>query len=229
MHPTLPSLFGELGTSLDSNTAAAHFLPKHARVRRRKDLRWQTRQLDALCSAMDSNAVGYNMWNYNQDNDAGDELNVGEWADGWNGEDFSIVYRKLDGSVGVRCLEAVIVSLWLLRVILVNRLLQRPYPMRVAGMDLSYSFDMFTLQFDLSFRQSDAVKSRTTLVFLPEDLYGLGELDIALSDGTAKYNSKVIEISNTNCAVLTLLPRRKNSLSCTRRIHPTLCTRFESL
>lgn len=50
---------------------------------------------------------------------------------------------------------------------------------------------MHTLEFKLEFAASDAVSSRETLIYLPASVYGLGEVDLQTSDGSAVYNVAV--------------------------------------
>ncbi|KAM0749528.1 glycoside hydrolase [Meredithblackwellia eburnea MCA 4105] len=193
----LPLILGETGVPFDLNGRNAFDTG---------DFHYQERMMDAICSACESNLVNFNLWNYNP-------LNNDEWGDSWNSENFCwysesdrtpAALKAVEGkgederlNVGARVLNAV----------------ERPYACKVAGIPLSTSFEMTTLDFTLSFanplpgakpllpqRLADtrsvpldgkAVAARETEIFLPRRRYAKpfadGKLKVKIGKGDGEW------------------------------------------
>lgn len=119
-----PVFIGETGVPMDMNGGEAF---------RSGDFTWQARMMDAVISALEGNLIGFTLWNYNP-------LNEDATGDQWNGENFSwfsnFRARKIGAGSrdqvdttlddGGRILESVV----------------RPYPAKVAGIPLSFEYDV---------------------------------------------------------------------------------------
>lgn len=99
--------------------------------------------------------MSYTLWNYTSDND-------NKRGDQWNGEDLSIFSisqqkDKSDINSGGRALAAAI----------------RPYPYKIAGKPIEYSFNMGDREFYLKFN-SDKTINAPTEIFVPDFHFGKG-------------------------------------------------------
>ncbi|EKM78270.1 hypothetical protein AGABI1DRAFT_75777, partial [Agaricus bisporus var. burnettii JB137-S8] len=155
----VPVIFGECGIPMDMNQGIAFTT---------EEFLWQRRMMDAMITGFDRSSVGFNLWNYNPDN-------TDEHGDKWNGENFSwfsqrrampnflLEYEQntphLDG--GGRILDAIV----------------RPYPAKVAGTPLDFSYEMMNGEFTFSWmvplqgvRDENELGSYETEIFLPSQL-----------------------------------------------------------
>ncbi|KAJ7672413.1 glycoside hydrolase [Mycena polygramma] len=119
-----PVLIGECGVPMDMNKGEAF---------RTDDFTWQARMMDAMITGLERSLVGFTLWNYNPFNDD-------QSGDFWNGENFSwfskrralpasLLYFEQDApslDQGGRILSAVV----------------RPYPAKIAGIPLSFEYEM---------------------------------------------------------------------------------------
>ncbi|KAG9124154.1 hypothetical protein FRC07_012642 [Ceratobasidium sp. 392] len=160
LHSSRPVIIGECGIPMDMNDGVAFVSG---------DFEWHTRMMDAMMTALEQNLIGFTLWNYNPDNDD-------VHGDFWNGENFSWFSRcradsalltspsspLLDQSTqaldtGARLLLAIV----------------RPYPAKVAGTPLSFSYEprngSFRFVYDTA-SLGDLVRSKETEVFLPASL-----------------------------------------------------------
>ena len=149
-----PTLVGEVGIPLDMNERESY---------RTGDFSRQEAALERSLSAIETNLLGYTLWNYTADN-------TNARGDQWNGEDLSVFSRdqqplRRDAYAGGRALGSVI----------------RAYPHRVAGTPLRYRFDAPSATFVLEF-EHDASAHGPTEVFLPDYHYGQG-YEVFVSDG----------------------------------------------
>ncbi|KAI5480839.1 glycoside hydrolase family 5 protein [Pseudohyphozyma bogoriensis] len=175
-----PVVIGETGVPFDMNDKAAF---------KTGNFSWQERQMDAICSALESNLVSFNLWNYNP-------LNNDEWGDSWNSENFSwfslsdVTKDALDHAlktggedarlnVGARVLDAV----------------ERPYACKVAGIPTHANYNFRSKVYTFRFanpsptaastppvkEQADTahpplhgtpIQSRETEIYLPRRRYG---------------------------------------------------------
>ena len=124
------------------------------------DFRKCTHALDRTMGALEHAQVSYTIWCYQPDN-------TNEHGDGWNGEDLSLFSRDQvvqgeedDLFAGGRSLLAVI----------------RPYPYRVAGDVIRFSFHLYSRhrRFDLVFRADHYLSTKETIIFLPKYQYPHG-------------------------------------------------------
>ncbi|KAK4056119.1 hypothetical protein OIO90_002850 [Microbotryomycetes sp. JL221] len=202
----LPIVLGETGVPFDLNNKQSFDTNGEG------DYKWQTRMMDAICSALEQCLISYNLWHYNP-------LNEHTWGDSWNGEDFSIfslserTRSKLDKAlgkqdklnVGARALDA----------------FERPYACKIAGIPLSTSFNRHSrskrfklcyvnpfspLKFGVRLSQSQATvdsppvvgfepRSRETEIYLPTRVFGQAtigsRLKVTVSDGTWRYDEEL--------------------------------------
>ncbi|KAG8740377.1 hypothetical protein FRC10_004386 [Ceratobasidium sp. 414] len=155
-----PVIIGECGIPMDMNNGEAF---------KSGDFEWHARMMDSLMTALERNLVGFTLWNYNPDNDD-------VHGDFWNGENFSWFSRcRADSSLpfdasssllnqSSRALDA---GARLLPVIV------RPYPAKVAGTPLSFSYEPRTGAFKFIYDTSasaDLVRSKESEMFLPASL-----------------------------------------------------------
>ncbi|GAA5943957.1 uncharacterized protein JCM15063_006127 [Sporobolomyces koalae] len=145
----IPVVLGETGCPFDLNGG-----PEKVKRVRNGDWRGsdQERMVDAILHAIGERGLAsYNLWNYNP-------LNTDEWGDSWNGENFSW-YSATDATpdrikiaeddalrsgedpamaklnVGARVLDAI----------------ERPYPVKTAGIPLRVSYDFHDLSFSFAY------------------------------------------------------------------------------
>ncbi|KAH8827138.1 glycoside hydrolase family 5 protein [Flagelloscypha sp. PMI_526] len=133
-----PVIIGECGIPMDMNRREAFSTD---------DFTWQSRMMDAMITGLDRALVGFTLWNYNP-------FNTDIEGDDWNGENFSWFSRH-------RALPSSLLSYEQTAVTLDNggRILNavvRPYPAKVAGIPLSFDYEMTTWDFHL---QVDAAGS----------------------------------------------------------------------
>jgi len=141
-----PSLIGEFGIPFDLHEKEAY---------KTGDYSTHEIVLDRSFQAMESNLMSYTLWNYTSDND-------NKRGDQWNGEDLSIFSisqqkDKSDINSGGRALAAAI----------------RPYPYKIAGKPIEYSFNMGDREFYLKFN-SDKTINAPTEIFVPDFHFGKG-------------------------------------------------------
>lgn len=131
-----------------------------------------TSALDRTMCALERAQVSFTIWCYQPDN-------TNEHGDGWNGEDLSLFSR--DQAVpgeedslfdGGRSLQAAI----------------RPYPCRVAGDVVRFSFSLYRKdrRFILVFEADHGLATRETEIFLPKYQYPHG-VTIVVTEGSGSY------------------------------------------
>lgn len=159
-----PAIIGECGIPMDMNDGEGF---------KRKNYEWHLRMMDALMTALERNLVGFTLWNYNPENDDAH-------GDFWNGENFSwFSQSRADCAVSstsdssstmlTQSSKALDAGARLLPVLV------RPYPAKVAGTPLEFSYEPETgeLRFVYETSRSEVVRARETEVFLPAKLaYG---------------------------------------------------------
>jgi hypothetical protein len=139
-----PSLLGEFGIPFDMNRARA-YKTGHFNI--------QAKALDRSFRIAEKNLMNYTLWNYTADN-------TNERGDQWNGEDlsiFSLSQRKnpADINSGGRALDAAI----------------RPYPKKVAGKLLEYSYNYKKKELLIRF-SVEKLSVFPTEIFIPEYTWG---------------------------------------------------------
>lgn len=170
-------LIGECGIPFDLGSGGQKSFFFRSRQRKTAfetgDFKTATHALSRTLNALDHGMASYTIWCYQPDN-------TNEYGDGWNGEDLSLFSRDQikpgeedDLFAGGRALLAAI----------------RPYPVRVAGEVLRFSFDLYRKdrRFDLVFRIDQDVQSKETIVFLPMYQYPHG-VNVVVTKGTGKFN-----------------------------------------
>jgi len=124
------------------------------------DFKKCTSAMDRTMCALEVAQVSYTIWCYELDN-------TNKYGDGWNGEDLSLFSRDqvIPGDednlyAGGRSLLAVI----------------RPYPVRVAGDVVTFSFSLYRKdrKFELIFKADHNLATKETEVFLPKYQYPHG-------------------------------------------------------
>lgn len=140
----VPSLLGEFGIPYDMNKAKAY---------RTGNFSTQAKALDRSFRVAEKNLLNYTLWNYTADN-------TNPRGDNWNGEDLSIFSltqqtNPADINSGGRALDAAV----------------RPFPKKVAGNLLEYSFNYKTKELVIRFNV-EKVSDYPTEIFLPEYTYG---------------------------------------------------------
>jgi Glycoside hydrolase family 5 C-terminal domain len=160
-----PVLIGECGIPFD--------LHDHRRVDGQdfEDFTKCTQALNTTMRALEHALVSYTIWTY-------EPSNTNKYGDHWNGEDLSLFSRDQvvpgeedDLFAGGRSLLAAI----------------RPYPCRVAGEVLRYSFHLYTRKrkFVFSFRADHTLSTSETEIFLPKYHYPHGvKVTVSHGDGT---------------------------------------------
>ncbi|KAG8708082.1 hypothetical protein FRC08_000114 [Ceratobasidium sp. 394] len=155
-----PVIIGECGIPMDMNNGEAF---------KSGDFEWHARMMDSLMTALERNLVGFTLWNYNPDNDD-------VHGDFWNGENFSWFSRcRADSSLPSdassplldQSSHALDTGARLLPVIV------RPYPAKVAGVPLSFSYEPRTGAFKFVYDTSanaDLIGSKESEIFLPASL-----------------------------------------------------------
>jgi hypothetical protein len=135
----MPCLLGEFGIPFNMNGGRAY---------KTGDFSPQEEALDLYYNAIDGACLHSAVWNYS----AGHR---GEWGDGWNGEDNSIVSRGPGGEARGRAMGG-----WL-----------RPYPMATAGTPLDCRWDRKRGSFRFRYRADPALKAPTE-IFIPAECLG---------------------------------------------------------
>ena len=165
----IPTLIGEFGLPMDLDGKRAY---------RDGDYSKHIEALDAYFKGMEANLLHYTLWNYTADN-------TNARGDHWNDEDLSVFSTDQqthpeDINSGGRALEAII----------------RPYPRKIAGELLSYSFDWKEGLFIMEFTPDPSITAPTE-IFVPQ--FHFPEYDVTLSSGTyqkePKHQRLLIQIS----------------------------------
>ncbi|KZS86841.1 glycoside hydrolase family 5 protein [Sistotremastrum niveocremeum HHB9708] len=133
-----PVIIGETGVPMDMNGEEAF---------RTGQFTWQAKMMDALMTGIERSMVGVNLWNYNPDNDD-------KRGDDWNGENFSWFSSGRARAKGTASLAQNDHSLDQGGRIL--RAIVRPYPAKVAGVPLSFDFEIHTGRFVFSWALPEA-------------------------------------------------------------------------
>lgn len=171
-----PVLIGECGIPFDLGGRENHpvcfpcFADKSAFET--GDFSMCTSALNRTMGALEEAQVSYTIWCYQPEN-------TNKHGDGWNGEDLSLFSRDqvLPGDennlfAGGRSLLAAI----------------RPYPHRVAGNVIRFSFHLYrkNRRFDLVFDADHSLTSNQTEIFLPRYHYPNG-VDVRIKKGDGSY------------------------------------------
>lgn len=154
----IPTIIGEFGIPYDLNDKKAY---------QTGDFTMQKKALDRSMRIMERARTGYCLWNYTPDN-------TNERGDQWNGEDLSIFSQDQqnnpeDINSGGRALETFI----------------RPYPYKISGELIKYSFDMESCHFMLAFEDNKKI-NKPTKIFIPKYHYKDG-FEVKMSDGEYDY------------------------------------------
>jgi hypothetical protein len=161
-----PILIGECGIPFDLHDFR-HFHRKDF-----EDFTKCTQAMNTTMRALEYAQVSYTIWTYEPDN-------TNKYGDNWNGEDLSLFSRDQvdpgeedDLFAGCRSLLAAI----------------RPYPCRVAGDVIHYSFHPYTRKrkFVLSFCADHTLTTSETEIFLPKYHYPHG-VKVTVSKGGGTY------------------------------------------
>ena len=132
-----------------------------------------TTAMDRTMSALENAAVSYTIWCYQPENTNAN-------GDGWNGEDLSLFSRDqvVEGDednlfAGGRSLNAVI----------------RPYPCRIAGDLVRFSFRLFRRdrRFDFVFKPDHRLAVKETEIFLPRYQFPYGVKVLILPESAGTY------------------------------------------
>ncbi|KAF8595793.1 glycoside hydrolase family 5 protein [Ceratobasidium sp. AG-I] len=191
-----PVIIGECGIPMDMNDGAAFATG---------NFEWHMRMMDALMTALERNLVGFTLWNYNPDNDD-------THGDFWNGENFSwfsqsraatalpsnLLSPQLDESskaldAGARLLSVLV----------------RPYPAKVAGTPIEFSYEPTTGTFKFVYDASDNtsfVRARETEIFVPAALVESRKLVVSAQDTKWSYDAarQTLFIVHTGTGVRTV-------------------------
>lgn len=172
-----PVLIGECGIPFDlggSDGRQPFFFPgsESKAAFETNDFSKCTSALDRSMRAMEHAQVSYTIWCYEPNN-------TNKYGDGWNGEDLSLFSRDqaIPGEEnnlfdGGRSLLAAI----------------RPYPVRVAGDVLKFSFSLYSKKrkFKLVFKADHSLATKETVVFLPKYHYPHG-VNVFIKAGGGSY------------------------------------------
>lgn len=153
----VPVIIGEVGISVDLDEREAY---KLSNTTANENIHYvnQNGALDRSMRCLEDNKLSFTLWNYAASN-------THEHGDGWNGEDLSLFSRqgqknKNDIYSGGRALPAAI----------------RPYPLRLSGSLVSYSFNPFDSKrsFELTIKRSQSFPTehgQTTIIYVPRYQY----------------------------------------------------------
>ena len=166
----IPTLIGEFGLPFDMNGKEAY---------RTGDYTTHIQALNAYFTAIEHHMLNATLWNYTSDND-------NEHGDQWNGEDLSIFSPDqqtdpADIHSGGRALQTVV----------------RPYPKKIAGKPVLFSFDPDNRHFAVEFDPDDQATGPTE-IFVPSYQYPDG-YEVTLSAGIYEKDSagQVLRIKHT--------------------------------
>ncbi|MCE7736625.1 MAG: glycoside hydrolase family 5 protein [Candidatus Heimdallarchaeota archaeon] len=153
----IPSLIGEFGIPFDLNNKKSY---------RTGDYKTHIAALSLYYDLLDELMLNSTLWNYTSDNS-------NEWGDLWNLEDLSIFSRDQqsnpdDLNSGGRAIEGFC----------------RPYPIKIAGEPINYSFNQKRGIFRLTYI-NDPSLDYDTIIFVPKIQYPHG-YDLSLSNGESK-------------------------------------------
>lgn len=131
-----------------------------------------TNALDRTMRSLEVAKVSFTLWCYQPDN-------TNQYGDGWNGEDLSLFSKSQvvpgkedDLFAGGRSLVAAI----------------RPYPCRIAGDLIDYSFNIYRKdrKFDMLFQVDPTLDINETEIFVPKYQYPHG-IDVTIMKGDGQY------------------------------------------
>lgn len=173
-----PVLIGECGIPFDlgGRDRKPLFFPDHESKTAFEtgDFSKCTMAMDRTMSALEKAAVSYTIWCYQPEN-------RNAIGDGWNGEDLSLfsLDQVAEGDdednlfPGGRSLEAVI----------------RPYPCRIAGDLVRFSFRVFRRdrRFDFVFKPDHRLAVKETEIFLPRFQYPYGVTVTIIPESSGTY------------------------------------------
>ncbi|CAE7100847.1 unnamed protein product [Rhizoctonia solani] len=154
-----PIIIGECGIPMDMN---------HGEGFKFKYYKWHLRMMDALMTSLEQNLVGFTLWNYNP-------LNDDAHGDSWNGENFSW-FSQSRADPNLSATKALVQSNKVLdagaRLLPV---LVRPYPAKIAGHPVEFTYEPYDGSFTLVYRTLDpslttSIRARETEIFLPTQL-----------------------------------------------------------
>ncbi|KAF8750383.1 Cellulase (glycosyl hydrolase family 5) [Rhizoctonia solani] len=154
-----PTIIGECGIPMDMNNGAGFAIEPY---------KWHLRMMDALMTALERNLVGFTLWNYNPCNDDAH-------GDSWNGENFSW-FSQLRAAPDLSSAQSLSQSNKALdtgaRLLSV---LVRPYPAKISGYPIKFSYEPSNGSFEFVFKAFDpsrnkSIRSRETEIYLPTEL-----------------------------------------------------------
>ncbi|KAF8695014.1 Cellulase (glycosyl hydrolase family 5), partial [Rhizoctonia solani] len=154
-----PTIIGECGIPMDMNDGAGFTIEPY---------KWHLRMMDALMTALERNLVGFTLWNYNPCNDDAH-------GDSWNGENFSW-FSQLRAAPDLSSAQSLSQSNKALdtgaRLLSV---LVRPYPAKISGYPIKFSYEPSNGSFEFVFKAFDpsrnkSIRSRETEIYLPTEL-----------------------------------------------------------
>jgi len=185
-----PVVLGECGIPFDMNEKEAM---------RTNNFKWQAMMMDAMITGLERSLLSFTLWNYNPDN-------TDEHGDSWCGENFSWFgnahrrSQKLTTTLSVSQSDPTVKSLLeqdnkdlddggrILRAVV------RPYPAKVAGVPVRWSYELNTGRVEFTWKEpkADEMRCRETEVFFPDTLLPDGKKIIleGLSDETWSYDRR---------------------------------------
>jgi len=149
-----PTVITQVGIPFDMNKGKSF---------QKNDFSLQNKALDSSLKAIESNLLSYFIWSYTP-------TNTNEYGDQWNDENLSIFSKdqrldKQNINSGGRALKAFL----------------RPFPKKIAGEPISFSFDMRKQVMELRFKHDSHIK-QSTVIYIPEYQYPSG-YRVEVSDG----------------------------------------------
>lgn len=208
----VPVIFSEIGMPFDMDNKKSYFIQDPTNC-----YNSQTKAMDAIMYALESNNLSFNLWCYCH-------VNTHEYGDHWNQEDFSIWCKddmslnrnmvskvqypmtlksdiiKLDDStnewiekLGYCCHSAESINLDGIRPL---SSLLRPFPLRINGNFVAAKFNCESKEYSLNLKCNDRQKKDqgcaffATYIFLPQYHFPVANISIETSSGSLIYYAK---------------------------------------
>ncbi|OLS29102.1 MAG: hypothetical protein HeimC2_02970 [Candidatus Heimdallarchaeota archaeon LC_2] len=176
----VPTVMGEFGIPYDMNNKKAY---------RNNNYKKQIQALTLYYDLIDELMLSSIQWNYTSDNN-------NKWGDLWNNEDLSIFSRdqqtdQNDINSGGRALEGFC----------------RPYPMRINGKPIDYSFDKKLGVFNFTYINNPKLDSET-IIYVPEIQFPNG-FKLSLSEGKSNIIDQTVRIRSEMEGTITVKITRK--------------------
>ncbi|CCF59050.1 hypothetical protein KAFR_0G00170 [Kazachstania africana CBS 2517] len=189
----IPLIFTEIGMPLDMEDKKAY---------RNGDYSTQTKAIDALHYALESNNLSYSFWCYCS-------VNSHEWGDDWNNEDFSIwspddikfpvkplpdiSLERIDSSIQTKSLISDFAVSPVMKKEKVNLsgyraidALVRPFPIKISGFFSHAAFDLPSRAYSLSVIGKEADSS--TYIYLPSYHLPIDKVTVDISTGKLEFD-----------------------------------------